>query len=321
MDSENKCFHKRPVTRRRRRIAPPLPSDNRSLKAGFPIRKFTDQSLFAAPHDLSQRTTSFIASQRQGIHRIPFRHLIALIARMRAPQKADDTKSELWNANIPVSNFRLPISDFRRPDDSKRPVLLQTHPGSLRSGKRSRLVCSRLELRTTRPANRRRTSRPTPSASQSPPCGRPLVAPSGLDRMRFLFTMSEIENHGNERSRSLLAEKTDPPCGQGFPNTLMSPALIGRGHQRNGFASAPSDLDLPAAHPLGPPIRQGWWSQTGSNRRPHACKARALPTELWPPKQGSVSGDREIGTERVKRPSDSPIAPDRSSDNGGPGRT
>ena len=26
----------------------------------------------------------------------------------------------------------------------------------------------------------------------------------------------------------------------------------------------------------------GWWSQTGSNRRPHACKARALPTELWP---------------------------------------
>ena len=46
---------------------------------GFPIRKFTDQSLFAAPHDLSQRTTSFIASQRQGIHRMPFYHLITLI--------------------------------------------------------------------------------------------------------------------------------------------------------------------------------------------------------------------------------------------------
>ena len=50
---------------------------------GFPIRKFTDQSLFAAPHDLSQRTTSFIASQRQGIHQIPLRHLIALIAKAR----------------------------------------------------------------------------------------------------------------------------------------------------------------------------------------------------------------------------------------------
>ena len=28
--------------------------------------------------------------------------------------------------------------------------------------------------------------------------------------------------------------------------------------------------------------RQSWWSQTGSNRRPPACKAGALPTELWP---------------------------------------
>src|SRR6516225_9108623 len=28
-----------------------------------------------------------------------------------------------------------------------------------------------------------------------------------------------------------------------------------------------------------PPV---WWSQTGSNRRPPACKAGALPTELWP---------------------------------------
>ena len=27
---------------------------------------------------------------------------------------------------------------------------------------------------------------------------------------------------------------------------------------------------------------EAWWSQTGSNRRPHACKARALPAELWP---------------------------------------
>ena len=27
---------------------------------------------------------------------------------------------------------------------------------------------------------------------------------------------------------------------------------------------------------------EGWWSQTGSNRRPEACKATALPAELWP---------------------------------------
>ena len=46
---------------------------------GCPIRKFTDQSLFAAPHDLSQRITSFIACACQGIHQMPFFHLIILI--------------------------------------------------------------------------------------------------------------------------------------------------------------------------------------------------------------------------------------------------
>ena len=50
---------------------------------GFPIRKSLDQSSFAAPQGLSQRTTSFIASQRQGIHRMLLRHLIALMIDVR----------------------------------------------------------------------------------------------------------------------------------------------------------------------------------------------------------------------------------------------
>ncbi len=28
--------------------------------------------------------------------------------------------------------------------------------------------------------------------------------------------------------------------------------------------------------------KKNWWSQAGSNRRPPACKAGALPAELWP---------------------------------------
>jgi hypothetical protein len=47
---------------------------------GFPIRKSTDQSLLAAPRSLSQRATSFIASQCQGIHEMPLRRLIASYA-------------------------------------------------------------------------------------------------------------------------------------------------------------------------------------------------------------------------------------------------
>ncbi len=53
--------------------------DDTAEAVGFPIRKSTDQSLFAAPHGLSQRTTSFIACVRQGIHQMLLGHLIALI--------------------------------------------------------------------------------------------------------------------------------------------------------------------------------------------------------------------------------------------------
>jgi hypothetical protein len=43
-----------------------------TFRPGFPIRISADQSSLAAPHGFSQRVTSFIASRRQGIHRMPF---------------------------------------------------------------------------------------------------------------------------------------------------------------------------------------------------------------------------------------------------------
>ena len=53
---------------------------SQAFKVGFPIRRSMDQSLFAAPHGLSQRITSFIACACQGIHQMPLYHLIVLIA-------------------------------------------------------------------------------------------------------------------------------------------------------------------------------------------------------------------------------------------------
>jgi hypothetical protein len=91
---------------------------------GCPIRKFSDQSLFAAPQDLSQRTTSFIASQRQGIRRIPFRHLIVLEIRKRTIQGQPCLAGR--KPNEPRLGRRISIAF----PDPKRPVLLQTHPGA-----------------------------------------------------------------------------------------------------------------------------------------------------------------------------------------------
>src|SRR5262245_126676 len=47
-------------------------------------------------------------------------------------------------------------------------------------------------------------------------------------------------------------------------------------------------LWAPARQPSSRSASEGWWSQTESNRRPPACKAGALPTELWPPRKQSA---------------------------------
>ena len=62
-------------------------------------------------------------------------------------------------------------------------------------------------------------------------------------------------------------------------------------------------LEAPMGHG---PDRLSWWSQTGSNRRPPACKAGALPTELWPLPSTSV-----VGLGRVELPT-SPLSGVRS---------
>ena len=73
---------------------------------GFPIRKSLDQSSFAAPQGLSQRTTSFIASQRQGIHRMLLRHLIASMIDVRRPAAA----AKRLRSNVSVKKTKRPVT-------------------------------------------------------------------------------------------------------------------------------------------------------------------------------------------------------------------
>src|SRR3954453_20454428 len=56
-----------------------------------------------------------------------------------------------------------------------------------------------------------------------------------------------------------------------------------------------------ASDVAGSRVRLPGWSQPGSNRRPPACKAGALPTELWPRcAQRSDGADRrEVDLDRV----------------------
>ncbi len=98
-------------------------------QVGFPIRKFTDQSLLAAPHDLSQRATSFIASQCQGIHQMPLRRLIHS-SRSRAGTSPHNVNTT--NSTIRLSSCRDPL-----PDHDRKHALSAKRQPSLQSGTHS----------------------------------------------------------------------------------------------------------------------------------------------------------------------------------------
>jgi hypothetical protein len=63
----------------------------------------------------------------------------------------------------------------------------------------------------------------------------------------------------------------------------------------------------------GLPQAAQWWSQTGSNRRPPACKAGALPTELWPQSAPSRHSRKLVEP--------TPASARRPRGHGGPGTT
>jgi hypothetical protein len=71
-----------------------------TLRPGFPIRKSTDQRLLAPPRGLSQRATSFIASQCQGIHQMPLSRLI----QSRRPLDARPPRHSQHFSNLIMTN-------------------------------------------------------------------------------------------------------------------------------------------------------------------------------------------------------------------------
>jgi hypothetical protein len=91
---------------------------------GFPIRKSADQSLLTAPHGLSQRATSFIASRCQGIHQMPLRRLTRPPVSL-GPQGLRSTASAGQNR---VQILRDPDSRLRRSPENQ-PLKTSRSPG------------------------------------------------------------------------------------------------------------------------------------------------------------------------------------------------
>ena len=140
-------------------------------KVGFPIRKSADQSFFAAPRGLSQRSTSFIASQRQGIHQMPLSHLITLIINAH-PSSVRCGKFSA-NSHNKICNGRWPIRIFnphRSNTDLERPLfLLQDRTDGeavkLRRHEHAATLAGGLWPQSNTSLGARRTSRPAPQRS------------------------------------------------------------------------------------------------------------------------------------------------------------
>ncbi len=113
---------------------------------------------------------------------------------------------------------------------------------------------------------------------------------------RCQITRAPLSKRG--RRNLLRGRKTDQPSRWKSVEPARPPAAPsarGRMNRTNRLAKTKRSLVEPARPPAAPSARGRtnrtsrpakpngvWWSQTGSNRRPPACKAGALPTELWP---------------------------------------
>ena len=86
-------------------------------------------------------------------------------------------------------------------------------------------------------------------------------------------------NHARVRLAAFAMIKSAPGIHAIRVKLLWSHCL--QRHIRETSKGAPR-LRFTAFAPSPRLRQQRWWSQSGSNRRPQACKASALPTELWP---------------------------------------
>ena len=187
-----------------------------------------------------------------------FSHIVA------GPSLGDDRhpQGKIWEQTKSAPPLRPTIKTVRNPSTRLHGTNAQ----------RSSLKISQSQP-NRRPPHRHHRSRST-SSSHCPTTSRAKAPnPSGTAQQVSLISLnscSPLSGLSSLRRRA-------PPSGG------LAYGPFGPGAQRAWGAHRPKPATQALMH-ASPrlPLRLNWWSWTGSNRRPHACKARALPTELQP---------------------------------------
>ena len=212
---------------------------------GFPIRKSADQSSFAAPRGLSQRTTSFIASQRQGIHQMPLRHLIALIVDAHPSAEGHSHERSLARANRD-RRFQIEKTSLLRKSSEDVGVVRGRQQRRLRA-----IECSEEKRH-------------------------PRGLPRTEVRMICLFTMSYSLNFPPRRLTDGSGTRTSlgraaPRSGGARRNRTDDLLLAKQALSQLSYGPA---ARRPAHRKRR--TRERWWAWEDLNFRPHAYQARAL---------------------------------------------
>lgn len=235
---------------------------------GFPIRKSTDQRVFAPPRSLSQRITSFIACACQGIHQLPLRHLIVLIANIHRAIR-----------RIVASAKPLRGQHPRNPEG-----IVATR--SRRDRRVSQILCRiRLDvIGTKRPASRDRFEGAVRQTHHMQGIERPLRQITTLAahevRTNLLFTMSN-RTGGEPRARRKLflrmtfsltstrhpffvprtrkwwsrtgSNRRHPACKAGALPAELRPLIVFPRHGDRGDPTIPADCEVVGLGGLEPP--------------------------------------------------------------------
>jgi hypothetical protein len=230
---------------------------------GFPIRKSTDQRVFAPPRSLSQRITSFIACACQGIHQLPLRHLIVLIANahLRNPK---DCRFSLSLAGLASAQFQ-------------------------RNCRLNQILCGIQfdVIGTKRPASRDRFEGAVRQTHHMQEIERLLRQITNLSahevRTNLLFTMSKQ----NKRQAKKLT--TNLYTNDFFPSSLLDTSSRRQSLRiaRRWWSRTGSNRRHPACKAGALPaelrplivfltMQRRWWAWEDLNLRPHAYQARAL---------------------------------------------
>jgi hypothetical protein len=166
------------------------------LRVGCPIRRSRDQRLLASPPGFSQRATSFIASQCQGIHQMPFLRSIPDAA-SATPGKTRHSQGQKPRAGCPKTDDGRQIPSCVTP--SREDTLPQRQVNS------SQPSATGCQLRTETPA----------SVTLSSPCQRtlpPAEAGGNLDTSTIV-----LRGHRVKRPSRLRIPSWSAAFGAGTP--------------------------------------------------------------------------------------------------------